>query len=231
MIKYKLNITDCYPQVICLDNNIGLKSYFSILDIIKKKENSSILLNNMVINIDDELWYGVITKTNSNSIVARALNSLDVDGLDIFTLMMQRAELTISGIKCVYIKLSTDTDNYYHSIGNEFCVGDKHIWLAGYCSDFENTAINIMLVFDGEIHLNFHESDIVIESINFNSYINFYNVNDFNKANDSFISLKKTRIENLGFNNVKSELLRFDNNIKYFDYSETGNVAIKNYNV
>lgn len=88
-----------------------------------------------------------------------------------------------------------------------------------------------MLVFDGEIHLNFHESDIVIESINFNSHINFYNVNDFNKANDSFISLKKTRIENLGFNNVKSELLRFDNNIKYFDYSETGNVAIKNYNV
>lgn len=62
MIKYKLNITDCYPQVICLDNNIGLKSYFSILDIINKKENSSILLNNMVINIDDESWYGVITK-------------------------------------------------------------------------------------------------------------------------------------------------------------------------
>lgn len=231
MINYNLNITDCYPQVICLDNNIGLKSYFSILDIINKKENSSILLNNMVINIDDELWYGVITKTNSNSIVARALNSLDVDGLDIFTLMMQRAELTILGIKCVYIKLSTDTDDYYHSIGNEFCVGDKHIWLAGYCSDFENTTINIMLVFDGEIHLNFHESDLVIESINFNSYINFDNVNDFNKANDSFISLKKIRIENLGFNNVKSELLEFNNNIKYFDYSETGNVAIKNYNV
>ncbi len=37
MIKYKLNITDCYPQVICLDNNIGLKSYFSIFDIINKK--------------------------------------------------------------------------------------------------------------------------------------------------------------------------------------------------
>lgn len=231
MIRYKLNITDCYPQVICLDNNIGLRSYFSILDIINKKENPSILLNNMVINIDDESWYGVITKKNSNSIVTRALNSLDVNDLDIFTLMMQRAELTISGIKCVYIKLLTDTDNYYHSIGNEFCVGDKHIWLAGYCSDFENTTINIMLVFDGEIHLNFHESDIVIESINFNSYINFDNVNDFNKANDSFISLKEIRIEDLGFNNIKSELLEFNNNIKYFDYSETGNVAIKNYNV
>ncbi|APZ07629.1 hypothetical protein BWI95_10535 [Kosakonia cowanii JCM 10956 = DSM 18146] len=88
-----------------------------------------------------------------------------------------------------------------------------------------------MLVFDGEIHLNFHESDIVIESINFNSYIDFDNVNDFNKANDSFISLKKIRIEDLGFNNIKSELLEFNNNIKYFDYSETGNFAIKNYNV
>ncbi|WP_230086023.1 MULTISPECIES: hypothetical protein [Providencia] len=230
MIKYKLNITDCYPQVICLDNNIGLKSYFSILDAIDKKEKSSILLNNIIVNIDDESWYGVITKKNSNSIVANALNNLRIDELDIFTLMILRAELTVSGIKCVYIKLSTNNDDYYHSIGNEFCIGDKHIWLAGYCSDFENSTINIMLVFDGEIDLNFHESDVVIESINYNNFITSDNVNDFNKAYDSFIALKNTTIESLGFNNIKSELLEFDCNVKYFDYSEVGNIAIKNYN-
>ncbi|MBG5918795.1 hypothetical protein G3341_07765 [Providencia vermicola] len=87
-----------------------------------------------------------------------------------------------------------------------------------------------MLVFDGEIDLNFHESDVVIESINYNNFITSDNVNDFNKAYDSFIALKNTTIESLGFNNIKSELLEFDCNVKYFDYSEVGNIAIKNYN-
>ncbi|HAF2131153.1 TPA: hypothetical protein G9F27_005507 [Salmonella enterica] len=88
-----------------------------------------------------------------------------------------------------------------------------------------------MLVFDGEIDLNIHESDVVIESINYNNFINSDNVNNFNKVHNSFISLKNITIEDLSFNNIKSELLEFDNNIKYFDYSEIGNIEFKNYNV
>lgn len=88
-----------------------------------------------------------------------------------------------------------------------------------------------MLVFDGEIDLNIHESDVVIESIKYNNFINSDNVNNFNKVHNSFISLKNITIEDLSFNNIKSELLEFDNNIKYFDYSEIGNIEFKNYNV
>lgn len=88
-----------------------------------------------------------------------------------------------------------------------------------------------MLVYDGEINLNFHESDVVIDQINYNNFINSDNINNFNKAHDSFISLKNITIEDLGFNNnIKSELLEFDNNIKFFDYSEIGNIEFKNYN-
>ncbi|EOL9072730.1 hypothetical protein ACOZ12_003886 [Cronobacter turicensis] len=229
MMNYSINIKNCYPQIICLDNFIGLKSYFSILDIINKKEKASVLMNNIVINMDDELGYDAILKKNNNSIVVRALKDLNIDELDMFTLMLQRAEVTASGIKCVYIKLSTSTGDYYHSTGNEFNVGDKYIWLAGDCSDFENSTVKIMLVFDGEINLNFHESDVIVESINFNNFIKPEDIDKFNKAQDSFISLKSRRIEDFGFNNIKSALLEFDKSIKYFDYSETGNTAIRNY--
>ncbi|EPW7977426.1 hypothetical protein ACWPSR_003515, partial [Cronobacter turicensis] len=121
------------------------------------------------------------------------------------------------------------TGDYYHSTGNEFNVGDKYIWLAGDCSDFENSTVKIMLVFDGGINLNFHESDVIVESINFNNFIKPEDIDKFNKAQDSFISLKSRRIEDFGFNNIKSALLEFDKSIKYFDYSETGNTAIRNY--
>lgn len=231
MKEYKLNITNCYPKVICLDNNIGLKTYFSILDAIDGKGELSLLLNNLVINIDDEAWYSAITKENKNSIVSRNLSGLNINELDMFTLMLRQAKLTASGVKCIYIKLSNNTGDHYHSIGSNFFVGDKYIWLAGCCSDLGDSKVNVMLVFDGEINLSFYESDIVIESINYNEFIGLDKVNAFNEACDLFISLKNTTIENLGFNEIKSELLEFDNNIKYFDYSEMGNVAIKNYNV
>lgn len=231
MVSYKLNITDSYPKMICLDNFIGLNSYFSILDVIDKKEKVSILLNNIVVNMDEQSWYGAIVNNNNNSIVTKTLNGIDVDELDLFRLMLQRAELTASGIKCVYIKLSTKTGDYYHSIGNEFFIGDKYIWLAGDCSDFESSTVKIMLVFGGEINLNFHESDVVIESIEFNNFITPDNVDKFNKAQDSFISLKNRRIEDFGFNNIKSGFLEFEKNVKYFEHSETGNTAIRNHKV
>ncbi|WP_234013777.1 hypothetical protein [Cronobacter dublinensis] len=231
MINYKLDITDCYNQMICLDNFISLNSYFSILDILDKKEKASILLNNIVVNMDEQSWYGAIVNNNNNSIVTRALNGTDVDELDAFRLMLQRAELIVSGIKCVYIQLSTKTGDYYHSTGNEFRIGDKNIWLAGDCSDFESSTVKIMLVFGGEINLNFHESDVVIESIEFNNFITPDDVDKFNKAQDSFICLKNRRIEDFGFNNIKSGFLEFEKNVKYFEHSETGNTAIRNHKV
>ncbi|EOI3561345.1 hypothetical protein ACMSX5_003200 [Cronobacter turicensis] len=229
MINYKLDISDCYNQMICLDNFIGLNSYFSILDVIDKKEKASVLLNNIVVNMDEKSWCGAIV--NNNSIVTQTLKGINVDELDVFRLMLQRAELTVSGIKCVYIKLSTKTGDYYHSTGNEFCIGDKYIWLAGDCSDFESSTVKIMLVYGGEINLNFHESDVVIESIDFNNFIKPDDVDKFNKAQDSFISLKNRKIEDFGFNNIKSGFLEFEKNIKYFEHSETGNTAIRNYKV
>ncbi|EOY5418909.1 hypothetical protein ACP6OW_003450 [Cronobacter turicensis] len=229
MMKYNINITNCYHKLICLDNNIGLNSYFSILDLVSKKERATILLNNIVVNMHDESWYGAIAGNNNNSIVTRVLNDLSVNDLDIFTLMLQRAELVVSGIKCVYIKLSTSTGDYYHSTGNEFCIGDKQIWLAGSCSDYGNSVIDIILIFDGEIDLSFYESDVVIESINYDNFINPLDVDNFNKAYDSFISLKRIKIEDLGFNNIKSGLLGFYENVKYFDHGETGDIAIKHY--
>ncbi|EOW6513785.1 hypothetical protein ACOZXQ_003594 [Cronobacter malonaticus] len=231
MINYKLDISDCYNQMICLDNFIGLNSYFSILDVIDKKEKASVLLNNIVVNMDEKSWYGAIVNNNNNSIVTQTLKGINVDGLDVFRLMLQRAELTASGIKCVYIKLSTKTGDYYHSTGNEFCIGDKYIWLAGDCSDFESSTVKIMLVFGGEINLNFHESDVVIESIDFNNFVKSDDVDKFNKAQDSFISLKNRKIEDFGFNNIKSSFLEFEKNVKYFEHSETGNTAIRNYKV
>ncbi|EOL8943231.1 hypothetical protein ACM91X_000301 [Cronobacter dublinensis] len=231
MINYKLDISDCYNQMICLDNFISLNSYFSILEIIDKKEKASILLNNIVVNMDEQSWYDAIVKNNNNSIVTRALNGIDVDELDVFRLMLQRAKLIVSGIKCVYIQLSTKTGDYYHSTGNEFRIGDKYIWLAGDCSDFENSTVKIMLVFGGEINLSFHESDVVIESIEFNNFIKPDDVDKFNKAQDSFVCLKNIRIEDFGFNNIKSGFLEFEKNVKYFEHSETGNTAIRNHKV
>lgn len=231
MMNYSINIKNCYPQMICLDNFIGLNSYFSILDVIDTNEKASVLLNNIVVNMDEESWYGAIVNNNNNSIVTQTLKGINVDELDVFRLMLQRAELTVSGIKCVYIKLSTKTGDYYHSTGNEFCIGDKYIWLAGDCSDFESSTVKIMLVFGGGINLNFHESDVIVESINFNNFIKPEDIDKFNKAQDSFVSLKSRRIEDFGFNNIKSALLEFDKSIKYFDYSETGNTAIRNYKV
>ncbi|EOL8988778.1 hypothetical protein ACM92P_003330 [Cronobacter dublinensis] len=231
MINYKLDISDCYNQMICLDNFIGLSSYFSILDIIDKKEKASILLNNFVVNMDEQSWYGAIVNNNNNSIVTKALNGIDVDELDVFRLMLQRAELIVSGIKCVYIQLSTKTGDYYHSTGNEFRIGDKNIWLAGDCSDIENATVNMVLVFDGGVELSFNESDMVIESIGFNNFIKPDDVDKFNKAQDSFICLKNRRIEDFGFNNIKSGFLEFEKNVKYFEHSETGNTAIRNHKV
>ncbi|EOC1565549.1 hypothetical protein ACI1AR_000886 [Cronobacter dublinensis] len=88
-----------------------------------------------------------------------------------------------------------------------------------------------MLVFGGEINLNFHESDVVIESIEFNNFITPDDVDKFNKAQDSFICLKNRRIEDFGFNNIKSGFLEFEKNVKYFEHSETGNTAIRNHKV
>ncbi|EOV9619375.1 hypothetical protein ACN5LY_004003 [Cronobacter dublinensis] len=231
MINYKLDISDCYNQMICLDNFIGLSSYFSILDIIDKKEKASILLNNFVVNMDEQSWYGAIVNNNNNSIVTKALNGIDVDELDVFRLMLQRAELIVSGIKCVYIQLATKTGDYYHSTGNEFRIGDKNIWLAGDCSDIENATVNMVLVFDGGVELSFNESDMVIESIGFNNFIKPDDVDKFNKAQDSFICLKNRRIEDFGFSNIKSGFLEFEKNVKYFEHSETGNTAIRNHKV
>ncbi|ELQ6151421.1 hypothetical protein DOX44_003324 [Cronobacter turicensis] len=88
-----------------------------------------------------------------------------------------------------------------------------------------------MLVFGGGINLNFHESDVVIESIDFNNFVKSDDVDKFNKAQDSFISLKNRKIEDFGFNNIKSGFLEFEKNVKYFEHSETGNTAIRNYKV
>ncbi|ELY7393534.1 hypothetical protein SOJ80_003785 [Cronobacter universalis] len=88
-----------------------------------------------------------------------------------------------------------------------------------------------MLVFGGEINLNFHESDVVIESVDFNNFVKSDDVDKFNKAQDSFISLKNRKIEDFGFNNIKSCFLEFEKNVKYFEHSETGNTAIRNYKV
>ncbi|EOE6917857.1 hypothetical protein ACKS9G_004355, partial [Cronobacter turicensis] len=192
---------------------------------------ASVLLNNIVVNMDEKSWYGAIVNNNNNSIVTQTLKGINVDELDVFRLMLQRAELTVSGIKCVYIKLSTKTGDYYHSTGNEFCIGDKYIWLAGDCSDFESSTVKIMLVFGGGINLNFHESDVVIESIDFNNFVKSDDVDKFNKAQDSFISLKNRKIEDFGFNNIKSGFLEFEKNVKYFEHSETGNTAIRNYKI
>ncbi|HCR4019223.1 TPA: hypothetical protein OOF36_003514 [Morganella morganii] len=186
-------------------------------------------MNNIIVNLDDEEWYNPIINKNRDSIVAKALNGIKNKELDVFTLMLKKATLNVSGIKCTYIQIKSGMKNYYHSEDCDFSIGDKCIWLVGYSSDYVNSMINIMLVFNGSITIEFDESDILVESINYEYFIDPVCVNIFNNALDLFVETKKRWVDKKKFNGIKSNLLNFDGFIEYFDDTEYGSFAIKNY--
>ncbi|WP_374446776.1 hypothetical protein [Providencia sp.] len=228
-MKYDIDITCSYPKMICLDNNIDLKSYFSISDLSNNSIYSSISLSNIIVNLDEEEWYNPIINNNSDSIVAKALKSIGNEELEMLTLMLKKATLHISGIKCTYIQIKSGVKNHYHSEDSEFSIGDKCIWLVGYSSDYVGSMVNIMLIFNGSIKIEFDESDILIESMNYKCFIDSTSVNTFNNALDLFVETKKRWMDKSKFNGIKSSLLNFDGFIKYFDDTEYGSFAIKNY--
>ncbi|MFD1093739.1 hypothetical protein [Providencia vermicola] len=228
-MKYNIDITRSYPKMICLDNNIDLKSYFSISDLIGNSISSSISMSNIIVNIDDKEWYNPVITKNSDGIVAKALKSIENEELDILTLMLKKATLNISGIKSTYIQVKSGARDYYHSEDNEFSIGDKCIWLVGYSSDYVNSMVNIMLIFNGTVTIEFDETDILIESINYKYFIDPVSVNIFNNALDLFVETKKRWVDKNNFNGIKSSLLNFDGFISYFDDTEYGSIAIKNY--
>ncbi|HEM8294415.1 TPA: hypothetical protein ACGEYH_003960 [Providencia rettgeri] len=228
-MKYDIDITCSYPKMICLDNNIDLKSYFSVSGLSNNSIHSSISLSNIIVNLDEEEWYNPIINNNSDSIVAKALKSIENEELEILTLMLKKATLHISGIKCTYIQITSGEKNHYHSEDGDFSIGDKCIWLVGYSSDYVDSMVNIMLIFNGSIKIEFDEPDILIESINYKYFIDPVSVNTFNNALDLFVETKKRWMDKNKFNGIKSSLLNFDGFIKYFDDTEYGSFAIKNY--
>ncbi|EOD8959132.1 hypothetical protein ACJ5XU_002623, partial [Providencia stuartii] len=138
-MKYNIDITRSYPKMICLDNNIDLKSYFSISDLCNGSTDSSVSFSNIIVNLDDEEWYNPIISKNKDSFVTKSLEVLESKELDVLTLMLKTAKLNISGIKCTYIQIQSGIKNYYHSEDNEFSIGDKCIWLVGNSTDYVNS--------------------------------------------------------------------------------------------
>ena len=230
-MRYNFDITDSYQQFICLDSGVGLSAYFSFLDLNSIKKNSiCVNINNIEVNMSDNKWFSPIITANTQSIINSGLEKVNVNEPDcIYSVILSKATLKIDNIKCIYTSFNNDGKSFYHTVGKRFDIGDQFIWLSGKSSDFANTKVSAMIVFSGYVEISFDETDVIIQSLDLNENIVFSEASLINEAQELLVSKKNRSINEMRFNNIRSNFLDYDFYSNYFRSDENGNVAIKKY--
>lgn len=228
-MKYKLDITDSYQKFICLDNDIGIENYLSF-DLENSTDDFEVTLENIAVNMSEDFWYLPIIKQNSQTILNKALNEIDLNDLSsILVVLIRKAKLIIKKQKNLYLKINDEENEYFHSVDSNFNIGDKYIWLAGKSADYFNKEVNLKIIFSGRLNFIFEESDILIQTIDFQDYITDHEVDIINRYQALIVKIKNRNIAQLDLNNISSNFLEYDFSKNYFNSSEKGNIAYKNY--
>ena len=228
-MKYKLDITDSYQKFICLDNDIGIENYLSF-DLENNTDDFEIILENIAVNMSEDFWYLPIIKQNPQTILNNALNEIDLNDLSsILVVLIRKAKLIIKKQKNLYLKINDGENEYFHSVDSNFNIGDKYIWLAGKSADYFNKEVKLKIIFSGRLNFIFEESDILIQTIDFQDYITDHEVDIINRYQALIVKLKNRNIAQLDLNNISSNFLEYDFSKNYFNSSEKGNIAYKNY--
>lgn len=230
-MKYKLDITDSYQQFICLDSDIGLAAYFSLLDLSDTDASKiNISIDNIEVNMSEKKWFHPIISINKKSIINKGLEVLNIENPDcIYSAIISKSTLTIDNVKCVYISFGNDGKERNNSSDKGFDIGDRFIWLAGQSAEFPNTRFSAMIVFAGNVEFSFRETDIIIQSLDLKQNINHTEAASINEKQELVIAKKKRDINEIKFNNIKSNFLDYDFYRYYFTSDENGNIAIKNH--
>lgn len=228
-MQYNLDITDSYQQFICLDSDVGLSAYYSFTALNSINENSiSIHIDNIEVNMSESKWFSPVIIANTKSIINNGLSEINTNEPDcIYSIILSKSTLKITNIKCIYMSISQDGIDHYHSSDTGFDTGDHFIWLAGKSADVSNARFSAMIVFSGEIELSFEEKDIIIQSMGLNQNITPSEASVMNTSQELLVSKKKRSLKEMGLNNIKSNFLDFDFYSKYFRSDENINIAIK----
>lgn len=231
-MEYKIDITNNYPRFFWLDNEVGIEQFISF-DLIQERGNDiEINLENIAVNMDEKCWFLPILEKNPESIISDTVKTFNSESLDnIFTVLLKKAKLKIYNSKCLYAKYISEKKEYYHSDDSNFNIGDKCIWLSGYSADFRNTFIQLRVIFSGEVQIIFDETDILINTIDFESFIDKKCVETLNKTNAMLVDLKNRNFEKIKLNSIKSKFFDFEYLNEYFNDTSEGNIAIKNYSM
>ncbi|WP_392551401.1 hypothetical protein RHO14_07865 [Orbus wheelerorum] len=228
-MEYQLDITSNYQQFLCLDSCIGIENYLSF-DFASINNDFEVNLENIEVNMSESIWYSPIIEKNPKSIISSGLAKIDLnDYSSIFTLLLRKAKLVIKNARCIYLKLIDNKDEIYHTVDSNFSIGDKYIWLVGKSADYPNMQVKLKIIFSDELNFIFEESDILIQTIEFDNFFTKQDVDFINQYQDYIIKLKNRSIDGLNVNNISSKFLDFDFSKNYFISSENGNIAIKNY--
>lgn len=230
-MKYQIDISNSYQQFICLDSGIGIENYLSF-DLTNIIDEFEVNLENIEVNMSEHIWYSSIIRKNPKSIIVNALGKIDLnDPSSILTILVRKAKLVIQNVKCIYLQMNGDDTEIYHTIDSNFYVNDKYIWLAGKSADYPNQEIKLKIIFSDKLDFIFEESDILIQTIEFDNYLTPHHVDVINKYQNLIINLKNRNIAELNVNNISSRFLDFDFSRNYFMSSEIGNIAIKDYKI
>lgn len=232
-MNYKIDITESYQKFICLDSDIELSAYFSLLDL-SDEESSEVNINidNIEVNMSENKWLQPIVSKNKKSIINKELGMISIDEPDcIYSAIISKSTLSIDNVKCIYIALNNNGKEKNRSCDKGFDVGDRFIWLAGKSADFPNTRFSAMVVFSGSVQFSFEESDIIIQSLDLKQNINFSEAASINEKQDLIIQKKKRDINEMEFNNIRSKFLDYDFYRNYFTSDENGNIAIKRHSL
>lgn len=230
-MQYNLDITDSYQQFICLDSDIGLSAYYSFpaLDSINI-DSMNMHIDNLEVNMSDSKWFSPVIIANTKSIINNGLREINTNEPDcIYSIILSKSILKITNIKCIYMSISKDGIDHYHSSGTGFDTGDHFIWLAGKSADIFNARFSAMIIFSGGIELSFEERDIIIQSVGLNQNITPSEASVMNTSQELLVSKKKISLKEMGLNNIKSNFLDFNFYNRYFRSDENGNTAYKSF--
>ena len=196
-MQYNLDIKDSYQQFICLDSDVGLSAYYSFpaLDSINT-DSMFIHIDNLEVNMSDSKWFSPVIIANTKSIISNGLREINTNEPDcIYSIILYKSILKITNIKCIYMSISQDGIDHYHSSGTGFDTGNHFIWLAGKSADISSAQFSAMIVFSGKIELSFEEKDILIQSVGSNQHTTPSEASVMNKSQALLASKKQISLK------------------------------------